>query len=60
MISDARTDPLVADNLAVRDLSVAAYAGFPLILDDGHAVGAFCAIDTQPAGVDRAGAADPR
>jgi diguanylate cyclase len=48
VISDARRHPLVADNLAVRDLSVIAYAGFPLVLEDGHAVGAFCAIDTRP------------
>jgi diguanylate cyclase (GGDEF)-like protein len=48
VIEDARANELVADNLAVRDLSVLAYAGIPLILDDGHAVGAFCAIDTKP------------
>ncbi len=48
VIADARTDPLVADNLAVRDLSVIAYAGLPLTLSDGHVVGAFGAIHTQP------------
>jgi diguanylate cyclase len=48
VIADARTDPLVADNLAVRDLSMIAYAGLPLTLSDGHVVGAFCAIHTQP------------
>jgi len=48
IISDARKHPLVADNLAIRDLEVIAYAGIPLVLSDGHAVGAFCAIDTQP------------
>jgi diguanylate cyclase len=48
VVSDAREHPLVADNLAIRDLGVIAYAGMPLILDDGHAVGAFCAIDSQP------------
>jgi diguanylate cyclase len=47
VIDDTRNSAL-ADNLAVRDLSVVAYAGVPLILDDGHAVGAFCAIDAQP------------
>jgi diguanylate cyclase (GGDEF)-like protein len=45
IISDAREDPLAAGNLAVRDLGVVAYAGMPLVLSDGHAVGAFCAID---------------
>ena len=48
VISDAREDPLVADNLAVRDLGVIAYAGMPLILDDGNAIGALCAIDSRP------------
>jgi GAF domain-containing protein len=47
VIEDARNSPL-ADNLGVRDLSIIAYAGVPLILEDGHAVGAFCAIDAQP------------
>jgi len=47
-MSDAREHPLVADNLAVRDLGVVAYAGMPLVLADGHAVGALCAIDGTP------------
>ena len=48
IVEDARHHELVADNLAVRDLSVQAYAGIPLVLEDGSAVGSFCAIDTQP------------
>jgi len=48
IISDAREHPLVAENLAVRDLGVIAYAGMPLVLSDGNAVGAFCAIDGAP------------
>lgn len=48
VIADAREDPLVAENLAVRDLGVIAYAGMPLILEDGNAIGAFCAIDSHP------------
>jgi diguanylate cyclase (GGDEF)-like protein len=48
VIDDSREDPLVADNLAVRDLAVVAYAGMPLILEDGNAVGALCAIDGKP------------
>jgi diguanylate cyclase len=49
VIDDAREDARVAGNLAVRDLSVIAYAGFPLMLEDGHVVGALCAsIDTLP------------
>jgi diguanylate cyclase (GGDEF)-like protein len=48
VVSDARGHPLVGDNLAVRDLGVVAYAGIPLVLSDGIAVGAFCAIDDKP------------
>jgi diguanylate cyclase (GGDEF)-like protein len=45
VVSDGRRDPRVADHLAVRELSVIAYAGIPLVLSDGHAVGTLCAID---------------
>ena len=48
IVEDARENELVADNLAVRDLSALAYAGIPLVLEDGHAVGSFCVIDTEP------------
>jgi PAS domain S-box-containing protein len=48
VISDARTDPLVADNLAIPDLHVIAYAGIPLTDADGVVVGSLCAIDSQP------------
>ncbi len=48
VISDARTHPLVHDNLAIRDLQVIAYAGIPLITDEGHVLGSFCVIDHEP------------
>jgi GAF domain-containing protein len=48
VITDARTEPLVADNLAIPDLHVIAYAGVPLIDADGAVVGSLCAIDSQP------------
>jgi diguanylate cyclase (GGDEF)-like protein len=48
VVNDARDDTRFTENLAVRDLSVVAYAGMPLILADGYAVGAMCAIDSQP------------
>ncbi len=48
VITDARLDPLVRDNLAIPDLHVIAYAGIPLITTDGYVLGSLCAIDTQP------------
>jgi PAS domain S-box-containing protein len=48
IIDDARTHPLVQNNLAIADLNVIAYAGIPLITHEGYALGSFCAIDSTP------------
>lgn len=48
VVDDARNDQRVCDNLAIDDLSVAAYAGVPLSDPDGNILGSFCVIDTQP------------
>ena len=48
IVTDAVADPRVLDNLAIPDMGVRAYAGIPLITSDGHTLGSFCAIDTQP------------
>lgn len=48
VIPDARLDALVADNLAVRDISVIAYAGMPLTDTSGRVIGSLCAIDHEP------------
>lgn len=48
IVQDARQVPLVAQNGAVADLGVIAYAGFPLHGPAGNAIGAFCAIDGTP------------
>ncbi|GAB2605109.1 hypothetical protein Aab01nite_78960 [Paractinoplanes abujensis] len=48
VITDARTDPRVAGNLAITDLSVVGYAGMPLTDADGRVLGSLCAIDTEP------------
>ena len=48
IIRDARTHPLVSGNGAIADLGVIAYAGMPLTTRDGHVLGSFCAIDTEP------------
>jgi hypothetical protein len=48
IITDARNDPRVSDNLAIRDLGVIAYLGVPLITAEGQAIGTLCVIDHQP------------
>ncbi|MDT7573989.1 MAG: hypothetical protein QOH17_322, partial [Pseudonocardiales bacterium] len=48
IITDAREDPLVGDNLAVPDLGVIAYAGMPLTDQAGRVLGSLCAIDVVP------------
>ncbi|MBB3084653.1 SpoIIE family protein phosphatase [Geodermatophilus sabuli] len=48
IVSDARTDPRVADNLAIPDLHVIAYAGVPITDADGAVVGSLCAIASRP------------
>lgn len=47
IVEDARTHPLVAQNPAITDLGVIAYAGVPLTTSYGEVLGAFCAIDVQ-------------
>ncbi|MEO5721404.1 MAG: GAF domain-containing sensor histidine kinase [Chthoniobacterales bacterium] len=48
VVEDARAHPLVQENLAVPELGVVAYAGIPLITDEGYTLGSLCAIDTIP------------
>ena len=48
IVSDARKDERLLDNLAIRDLGVIAYLGVPLITREGHAVGTLCVIDHEP------------
>ncbi len=47
-VADARTHPLLRDNLAIADLGVIAYLGIPLTTAEGYTLGSFCAIDTTP------------
>ncbi|MDP9028508.1 MAG: GAF domain-containing protein [Actinomycetota bacterium] len=47
-IDDANRHPLVQNNLATTELGVGSYLGIPLIMDDDQAVGALCAIDSEP------------
>ena len=48
VVDDAREDPTLRDNPAIRDLDVIAYAGIPLIGAEGEAIGTLCVIDNQP------------
>jgi PAS domain S-box-containing protein len=48
VVEDARRHPLVRGNPAVRELRWIAYAGVPLVLDGGPAVGALCVVDHLP------------
>lgn len=48
VISDARREPEFADNRAIEDLNVIAYAGIPLTTSTGYVLGSFCVIDHEP------------
>jgi GAF domain-containing protein len=48
LVDDAREHETLRDNLAIRDIGVIAYAGIPLIMPGGHAIGALCVIDSRP------------
>ncbi len=48
VVSDARNDERVCDNLAITELDVAAYAGVPLNDGRGNVLGSFCVIDEKP------------
>jgi len=48
IIDDARHHPLVKDNLAIDRLGVVAYAGIPLSSPEGHVLGSFCVVDSNP------------
>lgn len=47
ILRDARTHPEFREHPVVR-AEVAAYAGFPILLEDGQAIGVVCVLDTQP------------
>jgi len=48
VVTDAREDERLLDNLAIRDLGVIAYLGVPLFADNGEAIGTLCVIDHEP------------
>jgi hypothetical protein len=48
ILEDARVDPVFKNHPAVRDGTVVAYLGIPLIDQAGMAIGTLCAFDTKP------------
>jgi PAS domain S-box-containing protein len=48
LIADARQHPLLRDNPAIREFGVIAYAGVPLVMEDGEALGTLCVFDRVP------------
>jgi GAF domain-containing protein len=48
IVTDARENDLVKDNLAILDLNVIGYLGMPLTMSDGSSLGSFCVIDSAP------------
>lgn len=48
VVEDARQDPVLCSSLAIVDLDVIAYAGFPIFSPTGHVLGSICAIDSSP------------
>lgn len=48
ILEDARVDPAFKHHPAVRDGSVVAYLGIPLIDNEQNAIGTLCVFDTRP------------
>jgi GAF domain-containing protein len=48
IVGDAPSHSLLRDHPAVVDLGVVAYAGIPLVMASGYAVGTLCAVDLVP------------
>jgi two-component system, cell cycle sensor histidine kinase and response regulator CckA len=48
LLDDTSADETIASQPAVRELGIGAYAGVPLVTEDGHVLGSLCVIDFAP------------
>jgi serine phosphatase RsbU (regulator of sigma subunit) len=48
IVEDAQRDPRTAGHPAIGPWGVGAWAGFPILSTDGHAIGSMCVIDAEP------------
>lgn len=48
VVEDAEKDRRTAGHPAIGPWGVGAWAGFPIVSPDGHAIGTFCVIDAKP------------
>lgn len=48
VLEDARQDPRFSSNPIVTEHGLVSYVGIPLITAEGHALGTFCVVDTEP------------
>ena len=60
IVTDTFNDERFADHpRVIGDPRIRFYAGYPLILDDGHCVGTLCLVDTRPRTLSETAAASP-
>ncbi|MEA9356970.1 GAF domain-containing sensor histidine kinase [Bacteriovorax sp. PP10] len=45
--NDASTDPLLKFHPATKPWGIGAFIALPIMTDDGHSIGAFCAVDSK-------------
>lgn len=48
VVEDARADPMLAGNPAVKEVPVIAYAGVPIVDGKGYCLGSLCVVDRKP------------
>ena len=48
IVEDAQRDPRTAGHPGIGPWGVGAWAGFPIVTTDGHAIGTLCVIDAEP------------